>query len=172
MGYSIGLKTKSKKQSAEILEFIEKNIPKITSINAYERDVLWTSDDNLHYLKDNNYIGINYKCSSDLLDLYFFSLIYIIGQKFNLTENFNGINCVVLNYDDQETYYLSKENPFNQETDNKRFLSFIKIKDNGLSESYKEKSEKFELFKASGMFPSDEEINILENIIKVVKQAK
>jgi hypothetical protein len=144
MGYSIGLKTSSEKQSKEILDYID-NISTLQSIKNYKKfiypDLQWNLGNNLAYINNESehYIGINYNQFDNLETSYFYSIIYAIAFKFNLTTQINKIDCVILNYDDSEIFYLAKENPFSKENDGDLFLSHVPINENGLKLPYEKK---------------------------------
>ncbi len=129
MGYCIGLKTESEKQAKDIIKFINKN-----KLNPFNLE--WYTGKNLAYIDDDKYVGIAYSLLEDFENTYFFTVIFHLAIKFGITENINGKKYVLINYDDQDTYVLGYENPFEQSNDS-RYYSFIKIREDGIK-NYRE----------------------------------
>jgi hypothetical protein len=138
MSYSIGLKTKSKDQAKEILNYINNFCPTIDEIFSSANrghNLNWDTGDNLSYIKDKTVVGIDNKPSEDEAITYFYSLLYFLAHKFKATETINGQEYAVINYDGNELWILSKENPF-LKIDNPKEYGFVKINNLGIKESH------------------------------------
>ena len=123
MGYCIGLKTNSEKQAKQIIKFVKEN-------NLNPLDFEWYTGKDMAYIEDDNYVGISYSLLSDVENTFFFTIIFHLAIKFGLIENINGESYVLINYDDQETYVLGYNNPFEQS--DKRYYSFVKFREDGI----------------------------------------
>lgn len=166
MGYSVALRTNDKEQSVEILNFIQTNLPKFTTVFPYFiEDVEWYAND-LTYIADYPHIGFQYTGTDLFYRLYVYSIIYQVALKFNLQTIINNEPIVVLDYDSQCFYYLGETNPFAK--DDPRFFDFI-LFENDLIYQRKESFSK-NLFKTLyHLKPNKKELKKVLDIVKMIK---
>lgn len=165
MSYNIALKTITEKQAKELQQFIENKLISINSFNSNLFDIKWKCGSDMAYINKPNYFCIGYSTLDGFKSIYFFSIIYHVAIKFNLYEDINNQKVVVLNYDDEELYYLAKSNPF--EYNDSRYFSFIQISQDGVKE-YKRKGWR----RIFGNKISKKEYNFIKNNIEIINKSK
>lgn len=128
MSYSVALKTNSKEQSIEILNFIKNNVPQLTTVFPQfdENCFTWIAND-LSYIADYPHIGFNFSCFDYFTRTFTYTMLYQIALKFNLQTIINDIPVVVLDYDSEYTFYLAEKNPFSE--NDPRHKGFVRFKD-------------------------------------------
>lgn len=162
MGCSVALKTKSEKQANDILSFIENNIPALRPKTHVP--ISWCIGKDLAYIKDTKSIGSN-DTPSDLIErIYFYTIFYQIGVKFKLSQTINGIECVIVNYDDMEEICLSKENPYPE--GHEKYYTYSKIREDGIS-NWETKGFMSKLF---GQEPNKNEFQFLQNLVTLIQE--
>lgn len=137
MGYSIALITKDEEQAEEILNYINKKIPKISEVfeDASEKDDFkWDIGVHLPYINHINRIGIMNSTTYERDSIYLFSLFYFLAHKFGATETINGKEYAIIDYDGSENWILSQENPFK---DKESSYGFVEVNDEGIKTSEK-----------------------------------
>ena len=164
MSYNIGLKTDSEKQAEELYKFTKNKLLTVDILHPKMFNIQWLCGKDMSYINNPNYFGISYSTLEGFKSIYFFSVIYHLAIKFNLYQEINNQKVVVLNYDDDELYYLSYSNPFNQNDD--RYLSFVKINEDGLKD-YTRKG----WCKIFGNKISEEEIKFVKDNIEIINKA-
>ncbi len=92
---------------------------------------------------------------------------HAIGIKYKLTENFNGIDCVVLNYDNQFSFYLAKKNPFKE--GDSRYYDYIPIGEDGIKVQPNQHKKRYKILKKIGISINDKEILQIKNVIFNIK---